>query len=365
VRAEFERILRFWLDRGVDGFRVDVAHGLVKNTTYPSYAGSPLGLLAKQDAPYWDQDDLHDIYRSWRSILDAYTADDPAQPRILCGEANVSVERAVRYVRPDELHQTFNFPFLQTPFEPIALRRVIDESLTAYGSVGAPATWVLSNHDVVRHATRYGYPADAQPRMGVGADDPQPDAALGLRRARAAILLMLALPGSAYLYQGEELGLPEHTTMPDEMRHDPNWARSGHTQRGRDGCRVPLPWVAGIEGFGFTAGVPWLPQPEGFDGCARNRQEEEPDSTLRLYVGALAFRRQLSLATAELRWVSEPDGPVLDFVSAGIRVTVNLGSSAVPLPAGAEVLLASEPLDARTVEPDVAVWWRDGDARQA
>ena len=211
VRAEFERILRFWLDRGVDGFRVDVAHGLVKDPSYPSYGGSPLGLLAKRGAPYWDQDGVHDIYRSWRAILDAYTAADPSRPRILCGEANVAIERAIRYVRPDELHQTFNFPYLQTPLEPVALRQVIDDSLTAYASVGAPATWVLSNHDVVRHASRYGYPADAQPRMGVGADDPQPDAALGLRRARAAILLMLALPGSAYLYQGEELGLPEHT----------------------------------------------------------------------------------------------------------------------------------------------------------
>ena len=274
VRAEFERILRFWLDRGVDGFRVDVAHGLVKDPTYPSYGGSPLGLLAKRGAPYWDQDEVHDIYRSWRAILDGYTAADPSQPRILCGEANVAIERAIRYVRPDELHQTFNFPYLQTPLEPVALRQVIDESLTAYGSVGAPATWVLSNHDVVRHASRYGYPADAQPRMGVGADDPQPDAALGLRRARAAILLMLALPGSAYLYQGEELGLPEHTTMPDDARQDPNWERSGHTERGRDGCRVPLPWVAGIDGLGFTDGVPWLPQPDSFDAYARNRQEE-------------------------------------------------------------------------------------------
>jgi alpha-glucosidase len=365
VRAEFERILRFWLDRGVDGFRVDVAHGLVKDPTYPSYGGSPLGLLAKRGAPYWDQDEVHDIYRSWRAVLDGYTAADPSQPRILCGEANVAIDRAIRYVRPDELHQTFNFPYLQTPFEPVALRQVIDESLTAYGSVGAPATWVLSNHDVVRHATRYGYPVDAQPRMGVGADDPQPDAALGLRRARAAILLMLALPGSAYLYQGEELGLPEHTTMPDDARQDPNWERSGHTERGRDGCRVPLPWVAGVDGLGFTDGVPWLPQPDSFDAYARNRQEERPDSTLRLYVGALAFRRSLSLATGEVHWLSAPSSAVLDFVTAGIRVTVNLGPTAVPLPDDADVLLASEPLETWTVEPDTAVWCRQGDAAQA
>jgi alpha-glucosidase len=360
VRTEFERILRFWLDRGVDGFRVDVAHGLVKDPAYPAFEGSPLTLLAKSGAPYWDQDDLHDIYRSWRSILDEYTAADPSRPRILCGEANVPIQRAIRYVRPDELHQTFNFPYLQTPWEPTALRRAIDESLAAYGSVGAPSTWVLSNHDVVRHASRFGYPPDAQPRMGIGVDDPQPDVALGLRRARAATLLMLALPGSAYLYQGEELGLPEHTTMPDTARQDPNWTRSGHTERGRDGCRVPIPWVAGVEGFGFTEGVPWLPQPDGFDAYARNRQEEQADSTLRLYVAALAWRRRLSLAAGSLEWLREPPDPVLDFVTAGIRVTVNLGEEPWRLPDGADVLLTSQPVPEGVLESDTAAWWRVG-----
>ena len=340
VRTEFERILRFWLDRGVDGFRVDVAHGLVKDPTYRSYGGSPLGLLAKSGAPYWDQEGVHDIYRSWRAILDAYTAADPGQPRILCGEANVAIERAIRYVRPDELHQTFNFPYLQTPLEPVALRRVIDESLTAYGSVGAPATWVLSNHDVVRHASRYGYPADAQPRMGVGADDPQPDAALGLRRARAAILLMLALPGSAYLYQGEELGLPEHTTMPDAARQDPNW-RTVRSHRARS---RRLPGAAALDDqdrrFGFTDGVTSLPQPAlikhylGTLGPHRARPRRLPGAAA--LVGrdrrARLHRRRAVVASAgQLRRVRpEPAGGAARLDPAPVRRRARLPATLLP-----------------------------------
>jgi len=154
VRAMFEEVLRFWLDRGVDGFRVDVAHGLIKDEEFPSYPETPLGALAKANAPYWDQEEVHQIYRDWRAVLDEYTAADPSRPRVMCSEANVSVPRAARYVRPNEMHQTFNFPYLTTPWDAAALRTVIDESLAAYAEVGAPSTWVLSNHDVVRHTSR-------------------------------------------------------------------------------------------------------------------------------------------------------------------------------------------------------------------
>ena len=235
VRAEFESILRFWLDRGVAGFRIDVAHGLVKAPGLPPY-GAEHELLhgAEEDRPsppYWDQDGVHEIYRAWRRIIDGYDGD-----RVLVAEAWVEpADRLARYLRPDELHQSFNFPYLVTPWHAADLRAVITESLQATDAVGAPTTWVLSNHDLVRHATRFGYPAGTRLPNGVGADDPQPDAALGLRRARAATLVMLALPGSAYVYQGEELGLPEHTSMPDDARQDPTWLRSQH--RGRDGCR--------------------------------------------------------------------------------------------------------------------------------
>ena len=363
VRAAFEDILRFWLDRGVDGFRVDVAHGLVKDPAFPPFADAPLSVHAKLEAPYWDQEGVHEIYRSWRALLDGYTAADPARPRVLCAEANVPVPRAVRYVRPDEMHQTFNFAYLKTPWSGPPLRSVIDHSLAAYGAVGAPSTWVLSNHDVVRHATRLGYPAQHPVPPGIGIGDPQPDEELGQRRARAATLLMLALPGSAYLYQGEELGLPEHTEMPDEFRQDPNWVRKNYTERGRDGARVPLPWVSTAMAFGFGGiETTWLPQPGWYARYARDRQEGVPESTLELYKRALRIRRQLGLGAGELTWLSEPGARTLVFARGAVVVTCAFDDEAV-LPRDAEVLLASNPDFFGPVPPDTCVWWRRSAAR--
>ena len=360
VRDAFDAILRFWLDRGVDGFRVDVGHALIKDESFPSYPDPPLSLAAKANAPYWDREGVHEIYRRWRALLDGYVATTPDRPRVLCGEVNQPVDRAVRYVRPDEMHQVFNFAYLNTPWRPGPLRSVIDASLAAYGQVGAPATWVLSNHDVVRAASRFGYPDDRPaPRSGIGPSSPQPDQALGLRRARAAALLMLALPGSAYLYQGEELGLPEHTTLPDDARQDPTFARTGGAEIGRDGCRVPLPWTADAPHLGFGSGAPpWLPQPAGYRALARDRQAAEPGSTLSLYAAALRLRRELGLGTGALTWHSEPGSAVLDLARDGLRVTANLGAEPVPLPDETEVLLRSDSGRSNQVPVDVTVWWR-------
>ena len=247
VRAEFEAILRFWLDRGVDGFRVDVAHGLIKQQGLPDTQEERTVMLGntdfeadhhRVDTPYWDQDGVHEVYRSWRTILDSYGTPD----RILCAEAWVEPqERAVRYVRSDEMHQAFNFDFLAAPWDSEALRAVIRSSLEAADSVGAPSTWVLSNHDVVRHASRLGFPVGTPRMNGISATDPQPDRALGLQRARAATALMLSLPGGAYIYQGEELGLPDSTDMPAAYRQDPTFARtSGRRRAGTAAaCRSP------------------------------------------------------------------------------------------------------------------------------
>ncbi|HEV8172411.1 MAG TPA: glycoside hydrolase family 13 protein, partial [Actinoplanes sp.] len=209
VRAEFIDVLRFWMDHGVDGFRVDVAHGLIKDKNLADwhYPSAILGGLGQEGPPppMWDQEGVHEIYRQWRAVLDAYPGD-----QVLVAEAWVQpVDRLARYVRPDEMHQAFNFEYLDAAWSVDALRKVIDSSLAANDAVGATTTWVLSNHDVVRHASRLGYPVGEGRRRGIGIGDPQPDTALGLRRARAATLQMLAVPGSAYLYQGEELGLPE------------------------------------------------------------------------------------------------------------------------------------------------------------
>ncbi|MFC4072195.1 glycoside hydrolase family 13 protein [Actinoplanes subglobosus] len=357
VRAEFLDILRFWLDRGVDGFRVDVAHGLIKDADLTDWT-APSVILGGLDPvgpppPMWDQEGVHEIYRQWRAVLDGYPGG-----RILVAEAWVQPEeRLARYVRPDEMHQAFNFPYLEAPWSPAPLREIIDSSLAANDAVGATTTWVLSNHDVVRHASRLGFPPGEGRKPGIGVGDPQPDSALGLRRARAATLLMLALPGSAYLYQGEELGLPEHTTLPDDVRQDPAWERSGHTERGRDGCRVPIPWEADAPSYGFgPADASWLPQPAIWAEYALDRQVDVPGSTWELYRSALAVRREHELGSGELVWLAGDEG-ALAFRNGDVTVVTNFGDEPVTLPPGARVLLTSEPLDGDGRVPgDVTVW---------
>ncbi len=377
VRAEFESVLRFWLDRGVDGFRVDVAHGLIKAEGLPD-ARERTTMLGdtvsdpetadtddtddrRVDTPYWDQDGVHEVYRAWRRVLDGYGAPD----RILCAEAWVEPQsRAVLYVRPDEMHQAFNFDFLQTPWRAPDLTSVIASSLRAADSVGAPSTWVLSNHDVVRHATRLGYAPGHRVPNGISADDPQPDEALGLHRARAATTLMLALPGSAYLYQGEELGLPDSTDLPHHVRQDPTFGRTDGEEIGRDGCRVPLPWVAGAPSLGFGPGAAtWLPQPASYDGYAVDRQEGVAGSTLELYRSLLAARRHLSLGTGSLSFVEGYGDDVVAFVNDAeardrVLVVANLGATPVALPPGSEVVVASGPLPETGVPTDTTVWAR-------
>jgi alpha-glucosidase len=355
VRAEFESILRFWLDRGVDGFRVDVAHGLVKDAELSEWesADDPFGLVpGAAPPPMWDQEGVHEIYQQWRAVLDSYEGE-----RILVAEAWVSpAERLARYVRPDEMHQAFNFEYLVTNWESGALREVIDRTYEANQAVGAPTTWVLSNHDVMRHASRLGFSDGKDHRNGIGADEPQPDGPLGLRRARAATLLMLGLPGSAYLYQGEELGLPEHTTMPDEARQDPTWERSGHTVRGRDGCRVPIPWEADAPSYGFgPSDASWLPQPSTWAELARDRQRGVAGSTYELYRSALALRKELALGSGSLTW----DASSFAFRNRDVLVLTNFDPEPLGVPEGAEVLISSGPLtDDGLIPQDVTVWAR-------
>jgi alpha-glucosidase len=349
VRAEFVSVLRFWLDRGVDGFRVDVAHGLIKEASLVDWQLGHEG----PPPPMWDQDGVHEIYQQWRAVLDTYPGG-----RILVAEAWVQpVERLARYVRPDEMHQAFNFEYLDAPWAADPLRKVIDTSLAANGAVGATTTWVQSNHDVIRHASRLGYPVGEGRRRGIGLGDPQPDTALGLRRARAATLQMMAVPGSAYLYQGEELGLPEVTDLPDEYRQDPAWFRSGHTQRGRDGCRVPIPWEADAPSYGFgPSDASWLPQPPVWAEYALDRQRGVAGSTYELYRAALRLRHEHRLGAGPLTWLETP-ADVLAFRSGNVLVLTNFGSVPAELPADATVLLASEPLtgDGR-VPQDVTIW---------
>jgi alpha-glucosidase len=354
VREDFEDTLEFWLDRGVDGFRVDVCDALVKAPGLPDWPHPTHGVIEPVDGampPMWDQEGIHEIFRAWRRLLDTYDGQ-----RILCAEAWLPPERAARIIRPDEMHQAFNFRFLETAWRPVAVRDAIDESLAANDAVGAPTTWVLSNHDVMRHASRFGYDGPVELEHGVGADDPQPDRALGLRRARAATALMLALPGSAYLYQGEEIGLPEVTDLPDQARQDPVWERSGHRIRGRDGCRVPLPWTDRPPAYGFSRSPDtWLPQPAYYRAYAVSLQRDAPDSTLHFYRRLLALRRRYRLGTGEVRWRASSD-QVLHFTNGLIQVMTNFGAEPVPLPPGIQCLAVSRSLDGE-LPSDATVWF--------
>ncbi|NJP66749.1 glycoside hydrolase family 13 protein [Streptomyces spiramenti] len=343
VREEFRAVLRFWLDRGVDGFRIDVAHGMVKAPGLPDmgHAGQ-LKLLGNQQLPFFDQDGVHEIYRDWRRILDSYPGE-----RIGVAEAwTPSEDRTALYLRHDELHQAFNFHYLDTGWDADALRRVIDSSLDAMRPVAAPTTWVLSNHDVVRHRTRLGEAPG---------------------RDRAASLLMLALPGSAYVYQGEELGLPEVTDLPDEVRQDPSFFKDNGQDGLRDGCRVPLPWTREGSSLGFGPGGSWLPQPADWAALSVEAQTGDPGSTLELYRAALRIRREhpaLGAGTG-VRWEEAPEGVLALRRTAGdgsaVVVAANTTGAPVELdPAltAGEVLLASRPYEGGPLPADTTVWWR-------
>jgi alpha-glucosidase len=349
VHEEFADVLKFWFNRGVDGFRIDVADGLVKADDLPDVT-DPNGPL-----PYSDLDGVHEIYREWRRIADSYP-----DKRVFVGEMWLpDPQRFAMYLRPDELHSAFNFDFLSCPWDATRLRQVVDSTLAAHAPVNAPATWVLSNHDVTRHVTRYGRSdtsfsfADRQHRAPT-------DLWLGTRRARAAALLTMALPGGVYIYQGEELGLPEVEDLPDEVRQDPVFKRTKGIDIGRDGCRVPIPWSGNASPYGFntTGTAPWLPQPANWAESTVEAQADDPASMLELYRSALHLRHtEPALGDGPLTWLDTQPGVVAFARDETFACMVNLSTVAVPLPPNTEVLLASGPLDG-ALPPDTAVWLR-------
>jgi len=361
VHEEFVAVLRFWFDRGVDGFRIDVANALHKHGDLPDLAGRsgrPVIREGADDHPFWDRDTVHEVYREWRRVADSYP-----EPKMFVAEAWVPTpDRLARYVRPEHLHSAFNFDYLGTPWRADLLRESIDEALVALEAVGTEPTWVLSNHDVVRVVTRLGLP---QPHRRSWLDveldgTARPDVELGTRRARAAALLMLALPGGAYVYQGEELGLWEVLDLPDDALRDPIWERSGHTRRGRDGARVPMPWTAGGRSFGFgpaDGAPPWLPQPAAWSRMAVDRQAGHAGSMLELYRSALRIRRDHpGLGSGPMRWLESSKGVLAFERDNGIVVVVNVEGEPVDLPKHRRVLLASSPFDASRLPPNSAAW---------
>ncbi|WP_407289360.1 glycoside hydrolase family 13 protein [Streptomyces sp. BP-8] len=361
VGADFEKVLRFWLDRGVDGFRIDVAAGLFKHPELPD-SPDPSADERTRDSVNplaWNQPEVHQVWREWRALCEEYTARD-GRDRLLVGEVSVRTpSEQAAYVRPDELHQAFFFHLLTARWDIDTFRTVISEALTDIAATGSTVTWVLNNHDQVRTVTRYA----AGPDGGTGATaGTEPADGWGPARARAAALLMLALPGAAYIYQGEELGLPEVVDLPDEVLTDPIFHRTGSRQHVRDGCRVPLPWSGQASPFGFTATADaaptWLPQPAWFAEHTTDRALSDTRSFWHLYREALQLRRSLpQLGEGTLRWL--PSSPlVLAFVRGdGLVCAVNFGTEPVPAPVPGLPLLASGDCPPGTLPGSTAAWW--------
>lgn len=360
VEQFFHDVLRFWFDRGVDGFRVDVAHSLVKDPALPdieevssSMTGSDSAPKEEKPHPFWGQEGVHEVIRGFRKVANEY--DD----RAMCAEAWIlPLSKMAKWVRPDEYHQTFNFAYLETPWDSAKLRNVVDESLREFGNVGAPSTWVLSNHDVIRHVTRMAYDKVPKQGDGIGPSYPQPDEARGQRVGRAATAFMLGLPGSSYIYQGEELGLPEHTTLDASFREDPTFFRTKGERVGRDGCRVPIPWESDKPAYGFnTTGKSWLPQPENYRRYARSEQKGVAGSTLELYKQLLKIRKEFKMGLGELKWVEDLcDETTLVFDNSGVRVIANFGGT-LNLPAGELLVTTQHDLTVEGVlEHDQVAW---------
>ena len=371
VRADFDQTLRFWFDRGVDGFRIDVAHSLIKEEGLPDvgdlqWPPPPIevdGELRRapwRPHPHWDRDEVHEIYREWRRVADSY-----ADPKVFVAEAWADLpERLVRYVRPDELHTAFNFTYLKSQWLAGDLRDTITETLHEHSTVGAPPTWVLSNHDVARHLSRYARPRQKPGFSLMDLLGRPADLQVGRRRARAAVLLTLGLPGGAYVYQGEELGLPEVEDLPEQALQDPTWERSGHKDRGRDGCRVPIPWSGDRPPYGFSpegaSAPPWLPQPEDWAALTAETEMEDPSSMLELYRAALRIRRvEPSLGDGDLTWLDVPEGAIGFQRGGDLICLVNISADPVELPDAATVLLSSADLtDDGRLPADASVWCR-------
>jgi alpha-glucosidase len=355
VRSDFLGTLRFWAERGVDGFRVDVAQGLAKDLSDPM----PVDLAMNDHTafepgqhPFWDRDEVHEIYAEWRELFNSYTP-----PLVGVAEAWVPRHRRTRYATPESLGQAFNFDLLRAGWNAEEIRTIIADNLDLVAESGSSSTWVFSNHDVVRHATRFGMPDGVPAKRWLlkGGVDPLEDRERGRLRSRAVSMLAFALPGSMYLYQGEELGLPEVAEIPDTARQDPTFFRSPGVDMGRDGCRVPLPWTKTGGSFGFGGDLAHLPQPGWFGDFSVEVQDGDPNSTLELYRRALRLRRELQGAES-FRWLDLGPNVVAFQRSDEWFSATNFGSEPVSIPTGRLLLSSDRFAGPGLLAPDTTVW---------
>lgn len=354
VIEDFKKTLRFWSDRGVDGFRIDVAHAMKKDMSepYPDIKTFDMENIPLDGSHHlFDRDDVLEIFKGWREVFNSYNP-----PRVAVAEAWVPSERRPRYATPETLGQAFNFDLLSAPWSAKKFKQTINFNVALSEKSGSSSTWVLSNHDVIRHATRYGLPKKTNFEKWVMTDghSPELDLEKGLSRARAATMLLFALPGSTYIYQGEELGLFEVADLPGQVLQDPMWLRDGMTRKGRDGCRVPLPWEKTGSSFGFGTGSAHLPQPTWFAGHSVEFEEVQEDSTLKLYRAALKLRKEL--LTDETLEFLDNKRKVVHFVRPnGWHNVTNFGKKPVALPAGT-VRLTSAPLVDGKLPGNATAW---------
>jgi len=373
VQLDFLKTLRFWADRGVDGFRVDVAHAMKKDFKRLHIAKKSMDAFKiAQDGTdiLFDRNEVHEIFREWRQVFNEY---DP--PRVAVAEAYVQAKRRMLYARPDELGQAFNFDLLGEDYDARRFKKVISDNIRLAKSEGSSSTWVLDNHDRIRHATRYGLPKKTNFNEWLLTDGKSAklDRALGLARANAATMMLLALPGCTYIYQGEELGLFEVEDILQKDLQDPIWFRnvfpqmvkskvSGlaliHTDKGRDGCRVPLPWDSTKPSFGFGQEKSHLPQPQWFANLAVDKQDGIKGSTLSLYRDALALRKKLQTGE-DLRWIPTTNAEVIHFIRPnGWQCVMNFNAKLYKLPAG-KVALSSGPIVGGKIGANTTVWLTD------
>jgi alpha-glucosidase len=354
VRKLHEDVLRFWFDRGVAGVRIDSAALLIKDPELPEVPE----VVEPGQHPNVDRDEVHDVYRSWRAIADSYEG-----ARVLVGEVWMpDTERFAKYLRSDEMHTAFNFDFMTRPWDAAQLRESIDSMLAAHAPVGAPSTWVLSNHDVTRPVTRYGR-EDTSFAFATKRFHTPTDLDLGMRRARAAALLSAALPGSLYVYQGDELGLPEAEDLPLDLLQDPMYFRSDGIDPGRDGCRVPMPWSGTEPPYGFVpdeaTSEPWLPQPQGWARLTVEAEAGDSNSMLSLYRTALSIRRSHpALGDGSLTWIDSVPGVLAFSRGLGFVSVTNLSGAPVTLPTYTRLLLTSTPLQNGLLPQDSTAWLR-------
>ena len=353
VLKHFDEILRFWFDRGVDGFRLDAVSAIGKDDDYRDMGFAPDDLYRPDiwgPVPFFDADGVHDVLRRWRRVAREYPTE-----KFLVGEVVVrDVDRLARYLRRDELQSTLSFDLCKIVWDANAFRQMINTLHGACFECHSWMTWTLSSHDEKRTVSRYSQDGPAE---GVLADVTQ----TGRERARSGYLLALTLPGSACIFQGEELGLWEVTDIPEDKLQDPIYFRTGKQELGRDGCRVPLPWEKEGTSLGFSSShEAWLPQPQGWADVSVATQLDDTSSTLRFFRSVLALRSTIFNDDEwAFTWDPSPTGVLVLRRGPDFRCVVNFSGEPFQIGPDEEALVSSSPLThERVINVNNAAWLR-------